>query len=192
MKDIVFATNNKHKLIEIRNIVKDKINILSLKDINCYEELEETGETLEANASQKANYVYNNYHIDCFADDTGLEVFALDGKPGVYSARYAGESKSFDDNINKILEELKGIDNRRARFRTVVSLILDGKVHLFEGRVDGIITNEKRGTNGFGYDPVFMPDGFMQTFAEMTDEQKNNISHRYFAMDKMLNSGYII
>jgi XTP/dITP diphosphohydrolase len=196
MKEVVFATNNIHKLREIRNIVENsgkanlhKLQILSLKDIGCNEELEETGDTLEANASQKAFYIYNNYKINCFADDTGLEINTLNGKPGVYSARYAGSSKSFDDNINKVLEELNGISDRDACFRTVISLIIEGKEYLFEGRINGTIISEKRGSNGFGYDPVFIPDGHKRTFAEMTDDEKNSLSHRFIAMNKMIKSG---
>ena len=192
MNETVFATNNKHKLEEIRHIVGDKIKILSLKDINCYEEIPETGSTIESNASEKAFYIFNKYHYNCFADDTGLEIEALDGRPGVYSARYAGENKSFEDNINKVLEELNGTSNRKACFRTIISLVIDSKEQLFEGRVDGIITTEKRGTKGFGYDPIFQPEGYNQTFAEMNAHEKNSLSHRYFAMDKMLKSKYFI
>lgn len=196
MKEIVFATNNKYKLEEIRNIIqkleiksqKSKIKILSLKDINCIEDLEETGDTLEANASQKALYIFNHYHYNCFADDTGLEIDALNRKPGVYSARYARLGKNFNDNIFKVLKELDGVTNRKACFRTVISLIIDSKEEFFEGKVDGTITDEKRGTNGFGYDPIFIPYGYTKTFAEMTPELKNSLSHRYIAIDKMLKS----
>lgn len=198
MKEIVFATNNEHKLSEIKKILslskvnlQNTIRILSLKDIGCNEELPETGETIEANASQKAFYIYNNFHRNCFADDTGLEIKALNGKPGVYSARYAGMAKSFDDNINKVLDELKGISERNARFCTVISLVIDGKEHVFKGIINGTITLDKRGKNGFGYDPVFMPVGYNQTFAEMTDELKNSLSHRFLAMKNMLESGLL-
>jgi XTP/dITP diphosphohydrolase len=215
ISNLVFATNNKYKLDEIRDIFhrpqttdhSSGIKILSLKDINCTEELEESGETLEANALQKAVYVYQHYHYNCFADDTGLEIEALDGKPGVYSARYAGLNEngewrmengdiSFEDNIRKVLEEMDGKTNRKACFRTVICLVSSFKFQVsslfFEGRIDGIIINEKRGTNGFGYDPIFMPDGYKMTFAEMTSEQKNSLSHRYLAIDNMLKSGIII
>ena len=182
-------------------VVSQEIKILSLKDINCIEELEETGETLEANAAQKALYVFNHYHYNCFADDTGLEIESLNGRPGVYSARYAGLAKSFDDNIFKVLEEMEGKTNRRACFRTVIAVVSNQQsaissqqlaISYFEGRVDGTIITEKRGTNGFGYDPIFMPVGYNLTFAEMTSEQKNSLSHRYFAIEKLLKSGKII
>jgi len=186
MKKIVFATNNKHKLEEISEALKNKFEILSLKDINCFEEIPEEQETIEGNASQKSWYIYNKCKINCFADDTGLEIEALDGRPGVYSARYVGENPSYDDNINKVLEELQGKSNRNAKFITVISLIIDGKEFLFEGTVNGKILEKRRGTNGFGYDPVFMPDGFDKTFAEMTLEEKNKISHRGIAVKKLI------
>jgi XTP/dITP diphosphohydrolase len=160
--------------------------LLSLKDINCLEEIPETQPFIEENASQKAFYVYNNYHFNCFADDTGLEVEALDGKPGVLSARYAGESKNADDNMNKLLHELKGISNRNARFKTVISLIIDGKETQFEGIVNGVVIDVKRGTKGFGYDPVFIPHGYNTTFAEMDLIEKNKISHRALAVGKLV------
>ncbi len=200
MIKLVFATNNLYKINEIRKILdthttndkKDIIggihnfSILSLKDINCVEEIPETKDTLEGNASEKAFYVYEKYHINCFADDTGLEIEALDGRPGIYSARYAGESKSFENNMNKVLKELKEINNRKARFRTVISLIIDGKETLFQGIINGTILNEKRGNNGFGYDPIFQPEGYDISFAEMQLDEKNKISHRAIAIHKLI------
>ena len=185
MKKFVFATNNAHKLKEVAAIVGHQIELLSLEDIGCHDDIPETSDTLEGNALQKAKYVYERYHIDCFADDTGLEVEALDGAPGVYSARYAGEGHNSEENIRKLLHELEGKDNRKARFRTVFALIINGKEHLFEGIVKGEIIATKRGTSGFGYDPVFVPEGFTQTFAEMSDGQKNKISHRALAVGKL-------
>ena len=185
MKDLVFATHNAHKLEELRAILKD-FNILGLNDINCHEDIVEDGETLKDNAIIKDNYVTSNYHIDCFADDTGLEVDALDGAPGVYSARYAGEGCSYQDNVNKLLEALEGVENRKARFKTVIALNLNGEQYLFEGKVEGVITKEQHGEKGFGYDPIFLPDGFDQTFAEMPMEVKNKISHRGRATQKLV------
>ena len=185
MKKFVFATNNAHKLKEVAAIVRHQIELLSLEDIGCHDDIPETSDTLEGNALQKAKYVYERYHIDCFADDTGLEVEALDGAPGVYSARYAGEGHNSEENIRKLLHELEGKDNRKARFRTVFALIINGKEHLFEGIVKGEIIATKRGTSGFGYDPVFVPEGFTQTFAEMSDAQKNKISHRAIGVNKL-------
>ena len=185
MKKFVFATNNAHKLKEVAAIVGHQIELLSLEDIGCHDDIPETSDTLEGNALQKAKYVYERYHIDCFADDTGLEVEALDGAPGVYSARYAGEGHNSEENIRKLLHELEGKDNRKARFRTVFALIINGKEHLFEGIVKGEIIATKRGTSGFGYDPVFVPEGFTQTFAEMSDVQKNKISHRAIGVNKL-------
>ena len=185
MKKFVFATNNAHKLKEVAAIVGHQIELLSLEDIGCHDDIPETSDTLEGNALQKAKYVYERYHIDCFADDTGLEVEALDGAPGVYAARYAGEGHNSEENIRKLLHELEGKDNRKARFRTVFALIINGKEHLFEGIVKGEIIATKRGTSGFGYDPVFVPEGFTQTFAEMSDAQKNKISHRAIGVNKL-------
>ena len=203
---IVFATNNLHKLQEVRQILGDSFEVLSLKDIGCDVDIPETGQTLEENALQKARYVYDNYHIDCFADDTGLEVEALNGAPGVYSARYAAmeptgstdSSKSHDSEANmaRLLRELSDKDNRKARFRTVIALIQKKDVcpcgctsikqeHLFEGIVNGEITTERSGVEGFGYDPIFRPEGYDQTFAEMNAEQKNSISHRGRATAKL-------
>ena len=185
MKKLVFATHNAHKLEELRAIIKD-YNILGLHDIDCHEEIVEDADTLDGNARIKADYVTNNFHIDCFADDTGLEVDALDGAPGVYSARYAGEGCSYQDNVNKLLKALEGVENRKARFRTVIALNLNGKQYTFEGKVEGVITKEQHGEKGFGYDPIFLPDGFDQTFAEMSMEVKNQISHRGRATQKLV------
>lgn len=186
MRKIVFATNNKHKLEEVRDLASGIAQIVSLSEIGCTDEIPETGAKLEENATQKSHYIFNKYDIDCFADDTGLEIDVLEGRPGVYSARYAGEGCSFDDNTTKVLEELGNNANRKARFRTVISLIIDGKEYMFEGKVAGKITLEKSGVKGFGYDPVFIPDGYSQTFAEMPLDVKNSISHRGEAMRKMI------
>jgi XTP/dITP diphosphohydrolase len=183
---IVFATNNQHKLRELQQILGDKFELLSLADINCFEEIPETSPTIEENSLEKAEYVHKKYKTDCFADDTGLEIEALDGSPGVYSARYAGEDKNMEKNIEKILSELEKKDNRNARFKTVVSLILNGETHQFEGIINGKIIKEKTGESGFGYDPVFMPDGYDITFAEMDAALKNKISHRGIAVQKLV------
>jgi XTP/dITP diphosphohydrolase len=183
---IVFASNNEHKLNEIRKLVPDGYGILSLKDIGCLEELSETGITLEQNAYQKAKYVYEKYQVACFADDTGLEVESLNGEPGVYSARYAGEGKNADANIAKLLNELKDKENRRAKFRTVIAGIINGKDFICEGIIKGEILKEKRGSSGFGYDPVFLPEGSNSSFAEMTLEEKNKLSHRARAFEKFI------
>jgi XTP/dITP diphosphohydrolase len=192
---IVFATNNQHKLSEVRQILGDSIEVLSLNDIGCHEDIPETGTTLEANALQKAQYVFDHYHIDCFADDTGLEVDALGGAPGVYSARYAAvgcaatSSQPIDHdseaNMTRLLNELGENNNRNARFRTVIALIQQGELHEFEGIVNGQIIRERRGGEGFGYDPIFQPDGYDQTFAELGTEVKNHISHRARATQKL-------
>ena len=184
--DLVFATNNQHKLKELQAILGDEFRLLSLKDIGCEEEIPEEQETLEGNASQKSYFIYNKYGYNCFADDTGLEIEALSGEPGVYSARYAGEEKSAEANMRKVLEKMAKINHRKARFRTVISLILNGKEQLFEGIVDGTILTEKHGEAGFGYDPIFQPDGFKQTFAEMELSEKNKISHRGRAVQKLV------
>src|ERR1035438_5759524 len=176
--DLVFATNNKHKIEEVQHLLKNKIRLLSLSDIKCNEELAETGNTLEENARQKANYVYKKFGVNCFADDTGLEIEALNGKPGVLSARYAGDKKDSGKNIEKILQELNASKNRKARFNTIISLIIDKKEYLFDGIINGKIAIEKQGDKGFGYDPIFIPDGFDKSFAEMPLEEKNKISHR--------------
>ena len=186
MSDLLFATNNPHKLREVQDIIGNEFRILSLKDVDIRDEIPETCDTLEGNAAQKAWYIHEKSGLDCFADDTGLEIDALDGRPGVFSARYAGEGCSFDDNIDKILRELSGLSNRTARFRCVVCLILQGKEHFFEGRIEGIITDERKGRDGFGYDPVFLPASHLQTFAEMPAYLKNGISHRGRAVSKML------
>ncbi len=183
---LVFATNNQHKLKEIQHILGDQIELLGLKDIKCFEDIPETSETLEGNASQKAFYVYNKFGYNCFADDTGLEIEALNGKPGVYSARYAGETKSSEANMEKVLTEMNKINERKARFRTVISLIIDGKETLFEGIVNGEILREKKGDEGFGYDPIFQPEGYSETFAEMDLNEKNKISHRARAVQKLV------
>lgn len=181
---IVFATNNQHKLSEIRQILGGRVEVLSLNDIGCNVDIPETGSTLEENALQKAQYVYDHYHIDCFADDTGLEVDALNGAPGVYSARYAGDGHDSEANMTKLLNELGENNNRSARFRTVIALIKQGEVHEFEGIVNGQIIRERRGGEGFGYDPIFQPDGYDQTFAELGLDIKNQISHRARATRK--------
>jgi XTP/dITP diphosphohydrolase len=186
MIELVFATNNLHKLEEISKIVGEKFTILSLNEIGCNEEIPETADTLEGNASQKSRYIFNKFGKNCFADDTGLEVEALNGKPGVYSARYAGLQNDPEKNIVKLLAELKDYSNRKAQFRTVISLILNGKEFFFEGIVKGKILLEKQGDNGFGYDPVFMPDGFDKSFAEMDLDEKNSISHRAKAMGTLI------
>lgn len=178
MRQLVFATNNPHKLEEIRAIAGDKFRILSLADIGCHDDIPETAPDLEGNALIKARWVKDKYGYDCFADDTGLMVDALGGAPGVYSARYAGPECSPEDNIRKLLAEMKGVTDRKARFETVIALILDGKEHTFLGRVDGHIAEERHGTGGFGYDPVFVPVETGISFAEMSAEDKNRISHR--------------
>lgn len=186
MKRFVFATNNRHKLEEVQAILGDRVELVSLQQTGCTEEIPETGKTLEENALQKARYIYERYHTDCFADDTGLEVEALGGAPGVYSARYAGgEGHDSEANMRKLLQELEGVENRQARFRTVFALIVNGKEHLFEGIVNGTLLKVRRGTSGFGYDPIFMPDGYNKTFAELGNDIKNRISHRAIASDKL-------
>lgn len=184
--EIVFASNNAHKLEEVRSKLPKEFRVLSLKDVLGDVDIPETGETLNENASIKSRYVFERTGKNCFSDDTGLEIAALNGEPGVYSARYAGEGCTFQDNMNKVLKNLEGSENRSACFRTVISLILDGKEHYFEGRVDGEILTEEQGTDGFGYDPIFRPNGFEQTFAQMSLEQKNQISHRGLAVQKLV------
>ncbi|MFV0392612.1 MAG: non-canonical purine NTP diphosphatase [Paludibacteraceae bacterium] len=186
MKKIVFATHNRHKLEEVKEILKDKIDIVGLYDIGCLEEIPETALTLEGNALAKANYVFENYGMDCFADDTGLEVDALDGRPGVYSARYAGEPSNSERNIDKLLAEMSNFSNRGAQFRTVIALVEKGKDRCFEGVIKGKIANERCGKNGFGYDPVFFPTGCSLSFAQMNPSKKNAISHRALAVDKLV------
>ena len=173
-KKLVFATNNAHKLDEISSILGEKVELLSLKDIHCHVDIPETAD------------IYKNYGLDCFADDTGLEVEALNGAPGVYSARYAGgEGHNAEANMQKLLQNMQGVQNRKAQFRTAICLILDGKKHLFEGIVKGEIIKEKRGSSGFGYDPIFVPEGYTKTFAELGNETKNKISHRALAVEKL-------
>lgn len=184
-KKLVVATNNAHKLEEIAAILGDEVELLSLKDIKCFADIPETADTLEGNARQKAMYIYENYGMDCFADDTGLEVDALNGAPGVYSARYAGDGHDSEANMQKLLHELEGKKNRKAQFRTAICLIQEGKEYLFEGIVKGEIIQEKRGGAGFGYDPIFVPEGYEQTFAELGNDVKNTISHRARAVEKL-------
>ncbi len=186
LQKFVFATNNQHKLDEVREISESRFEIVGLKDIGCYEDIPENQKTLEGNALQKAKYVAEKYNINCFADDTGLEVDSLNGAPGVYSARYAGENKNSEDNIDKLLIELSDSPYRSARFRTVVSLVLDGKEYFFEGIIEGDIITERKGQSGFGYDSVFKPEGLNETFAELPILVKNSISHRAIAIQKML------
>ena len=175
---LVFATNNKHKLEEMRAILGDKVELLSLAEIGCFDDIPETADTLEGNALIKARYIYEKYAVSCFADDTGLEVEALDGAPGVYSARYAGESNDAEANMNKLLHNLTGKSNRNAQFRTVIALIIEGEERLFEGIVRGTIAEERQGKEGFGYDPIFIPEGCNESFAQMTAAEKNSMSHR--------------
>lgn len=175
---LVFATNNKNKILEVQQMIPSTIEIISLESIGCFEEIPETADTIEGNAIMKANYVTQKYGFDCFADDTGLEVEALNGEPGVYSARYAGENRSSDDNINKVLKALANKTNRKAQFKTVIVLNLNGKQHLFTGIAKGEITLEKTGNQGFGYDPIFKPEGYEATFAQLSLEDKGTISHR--------------
>ena len=170
---------------EVQHLLKNKIELLSLQDINCTDELPETGNTLQENALQKARYVHSKFAVNCFADDTGLEIEALNGRPGVYSARYGGEEKSAEKNIEKVLTEMKGINKRNAFFTTVISLIINNKIHLFEGKIGGIISTEIKGNSGFGYDPLFIPAGHTKSFAEMSLEEKNKISHRAIAVKKL-------
>ena len=178
---LVFATNNRHKLDEVRAIVGDRVEVLSLNDVECYDEIPETADTLQGNALIKARYIYEKYGVDCFADDTGLEVEALNGAPGVYSARYAGEECDSEANMRKLLENLTGKTNRNAQFRTVIALIINGEEMLFNGIVKGTIATEKKGDSGFGYDPVFVPEGYSESFAQMSGEMKNSMSHRFRA-----------
>ncbi|MEK6476308.1 non-canonical purine NTP diphosphatase [Catalinimonas sp. 4WD22] len=182
---ICFATNNDNKLKEIRQLLGGQFEVQSLKGIGCEEELPENQDTLEGNSAEKARYVYDRYGIDCFADDTGLEVKALDGEPGVYSARYAGPQRSSEDNMQRLLEALKDQDDRTAQFRTVITLILSGEQHQFEGIVKGYITKSRSGKEGFGYDPIFVSEGYDKTFAEMDIATKNKISHRGIATHKL-------
>lgn len=183
---LVFATNNLNKLKEVQALMPEHIQLLSLKDIGCTEDIPETQDTIEGNAIQKADYLKAHYGYDCFADDTGLEVDALNGAPGVYSARYAGSQRNADDNTNKLLAELNNNSNRQAQFKTVIALQLNGKLHTFTGICKGDITTEKKGQGGFGYDPVFQPEDYSQTFAEITLEEKNSIGHRGKAVAQLI------
>jgi len=183
---LVFATNNPHKLQEIKHLLGDSIELLSLNDIECFEDIPENQETLEGNAADKSFYIFEKFGINCFADDTGLEIEALNGEPGVYSARYAGSEKNADHNMNLVLDKLAKIKNRKARFRTVISLVIDGRETQFEGIVNGKILEEKRGKTGFGYDPIFQPEESNLSFAEMEMEEKNETSHRGRAVRKLV------
>ncbi len=183
---LVFATNNAHKLREVREMLGDRFNIISLAELGCNEEIPETADTLQGNALQKARYVKEHYGVDCFADDTGLMVDALGGAPGVYTARYAGPAHDSEANINRLLKELEGVEERTAHFTTVIALILDGKEHIFEGTVEGVIDTHRHGEGGFGYDPVFVPDESGIAFALMSPEDKNAISHRGRAIRKLV------
>ena len=183
---LVFATNNLHKLKEVQEMLSNSIEVLSLKDIGCFEDIEETEITLEGNAKLKADYITKKYGFDCFTDDTGLEVEALDGKPGVYSARYAGEHGNAEKNMEKLLVELQNKLSRKAKFRTIIALNITNKQYLFEGICDGEILNEKTGVKGFGYDPIFKPSNASCSFAEMSSEEKNIISHRGIAIQKLV------
>ena len=186
MQQLVFATNNLHKLEEVAAKISGQIKLLSLEDIGCTEDIEETGHTFAENASLKSNYIYQKYQVNCFGDDSGLQVDALNGEPGIYSARYAGTHGNHQANIDKVLDGLKEASNRSARFLTVISLIWEGQEHFFEGVVEGNIRHERSGAEGFGYDPIFEPAGYNITFAEMSMDQKNSISHRGRAMDKLI------
>jgi XTP/dITP diphosphohydrolase len=185
MRQLCFATNNAHKLREVRAILDARIRIVSLEDILCYEELQETQDTIEGNSLQKASFIFNKYNIPCFADDTGLEVEALKGAPGVFSARYAGEQKNDGDNVNLLLKNIADNSHREARFRTVITLIEHAGTFVFEGILRGKILTDKRGEGGFGYDPVFMPHGHTKSLAQMSAEEKNAISHRAIALNKL-------
>jgi XTP/dITP diphosphohydrolase len=183
---LVFASNNKNKIKEIQLLLPDFIQILSLEDIGCTEDIPETANTIEGNAILKANYVSQKYGFDCFADDSGLEVAALNGEPGVFSARYAGEPKNDENNIDKLLANLKGVENKKANFKTVICMNLKGEQHLFTGIINGTIIEERIGTNGFGYDPIFVADGYQKTFAELSLEEKATISHRGIAVKQLV------
>ena len=183
---IVFATNNQHKLDEIKKISQGKLEILSLSDINCHEEIPETGITLKENALIKAQFVKDKFGMDCFADDTGLEVEALNNAPGIYSSRYAGDDGDAENNMTKLLHSLQNVENRKARFRTVIALILNNEIYYFEGEITGEITHSKHGENGFGYDPIFKPHGYDKTFGELSNDIKNSLSHRAIATYKLV------
>lgn len=183
---LIFATHNSNKAFEIQKLLPEHFQILTLNDIDFQEEIPENEPTIEANSAFKAQFIFNKFNLNCFADDTGLEIESLNGKPGVHSARYAGEERNSDANINLVLEELKGVENRNARFKTVITLIIHGEQYQFEGIVDGTIIKEKRGSNGFGYDPIFIPENETRTFAEMNLSEKNKYSHRARALEKMI------
>lgn len=183
---LVFATNNLNKLKEVQEMLPESIELLSLKDIGCFEDIEETATTLEGNAKIKANHITENYQYNCFADDTGLEVEALNSDPGVYSARYAGEPANAENNMQKLLDNLKGTSNREAQFRTSICLNLEGKQFLFDGICKGQILTERKGEKGFGYDPIFQPEGYESSFAQMSSMEKNKISHRGLAIEKLI------
>jgi XTP/dITP diphosphohydrolase len=184
--NLIFATSNQNKVLEIQKILPKKFNIKSLKDLNYFEDVPENETTIEGNAIFKAKYIYEKFNINVFADDTGLEVEALNGEPGVHSARYAGTTRNSEKNIKKLLKNLKNIKNRNARFKTVIALIIDNKLHIFSGIVEGYILDSPKGNNGFGYDPIFCPNGFNKSFAELTLKEKNLISHRSLAMKKLI------
>lgn len=186
MQQLVFATNNAHKLEEVAAKAGDQIKLLSLDDIGCYDDIAETGQTFNENASIKSHYIYRRYNINCFGDDSGLEISSLNNEPGIYSARYAGKHGDHEANMDKVLDKLNGVTDRSARFRTVISLIWNGTEHFFEGAVEGTIRQERCGTAGFGYDPVFQPEGYDITFAEMSMDEKNKISHRGRAVEKLI------
>lgn len=186
MNKLVFATNNAHKLAEVRAILEPDFTIISLRDLNCTDDIPETADTLQGNAFLKATYIHEKFGLDCFADDTGLEVEALGGEPGVYSARYAGEDNNSTNNMNKVLSLLGNTSNRKACFRTVIALILNGDTIYFEGKIDGNISFVPSGESGFGYDPIFVPEGHPVSFAQLSSEEKNNISHRALAVNKLI------
>jgi len=186
MIELVFATNNLHKLDELSKLAGDNFHLLSLKDVNCTDDIPETADTLEGNAALKARFIWEKFEKNCFADDTGLEVEALNGQPGVYSARYAGDDQNSEANLSKLLQDMVCVTNRKARFRTVICLILKGKESYFEGIVNGVLLAERHGEEGFGYDPIFVPEGYEQTFAEMDMGLKNSMSHRGRATEKLL------
>jgi XTP/dITP diphosphohydrolase len=183
---LIFATHNSNKAFEIQKLLPKDYQVLSLEDIDFHEEIPENESTIEANSAFKAQFIFNKFHLYCFADDTGLEIEALNGRPGVHSARYAGEDKNSDANINRVIEELTDIENRKARFKTIITLIIGREQHIFEGIVNGRIIDEKRGINGFGYDPIFIPENETRTFAEMDLREKNKFSHRARALEKMI------
>lgn len=185
MNKLVFATNNNHKLEEVRAILDERFEVVSLKEIGCFDDIPETADTLKGNALLKAQYVFEKFGLDCFADDTGLEISALDGAPGVYSARFAGEECDAQKNMQKVLTLMKGVENREARFRTVVALIRGGKTDYFEGKIEGRIAEIPTGNAGFGYDPIFVPEGYSESFAELSLDEKNKISHRARAVQKL-------